>query len=96
MSPEHRHDGGLPRGTRQLSALPGNAPAAERWAGANEAKAEKLRLRALQRRAGGRGYQLRHSEYGYALIDSARKPVDDRNDLSLDEVESWIERPLEA
>jgi hypothetical protein len=62
------------------------------WPGANEAKAEKLLLRKLQRRAQAGGLELRHSAYGYALIDRERKRVDDRNDLTLREVESCLGR----
>jgi hypothetical protein len=86
------HDGGIPRGHQRLVALPGRPPTEESWGGANEAKMEKLRRKDAQRRARACGIQLRHSAYGYALIDTARKPVDDRNDLSLDEVESWLDR----
>ena len=63
----------------------------EVWSGADEAKVEKLRRNHLQRRARTRGFQLRHSDYGYALIDTARHRVDDRSDLSLDEVESRLD-----
>ncbi|HZD88441.1 MAG TPA: hypothetical protein VE088_10595 [Gaiellaceae bacterium] len=49
-------------------------------------------MRSLKRQAAAQGLQLRHSDYGYALIDSARKPVDDRNDMTLAEVESWLGR----
>lgn len=90
MSPQRRDDGGLPRAS--VAAIPGKAPAEEQWAGANQAAAEKLRVRSLQRRAGTQGLQLRHSAYGYALIDGARKPLDERSDLTLDEVESRLER----
>jgi len=90
MSTQRRSDGGLPR---QVSRLPGRAPVEEDWPGANEAKSEKLRGRSMQRRASQRGYQLRHSAYGYALIDPARKPVDGRSNLSLDEVEALLDRP---
>ena len=93
MSPERREEGGIPRVRRQVSAPPGARAREERWLGANEAKAEKLRGRSLQRRAGAQGLQLRHSAYGYALIDSARKPVKDRSDMTLDEVESLLDRP---
>lgn len=62
----------------------------ERWAGANEAKDEKLRLRGIQRRAGDRGFELRHSDHGYTLIGAERKPLNGRNDLSLKEVESLL------
>ena len=91
MSPQRHNDGGLPRVSGRVPALPGKAPV-EQWAGANQAKTEKLRVRSLQRRAGTHGLELRHSAYGYALIDAARKPVDERSDLTLDEVESRLER----
>jgi hypothetical protein len=87
-----RDEGGIPRTRRGLPPPTGSASAEERWPGANEAKVEKLRGRSLQRRAGTQGLELRHSAYGYALIDSARKRIDDRNDMTLDEVESWLER----
>lgn len=67
----------------------------EQWAGANQAKAEKLRVKGLQRRAGEGGLELRHSDHGYALIDTARQHVDGRNDLSLNELESLLDRTLE-
>ena len=93
MSPDPRSDG-VPRVTVRLSTLPGRAPAEEQWAGANQASNEKLRVRKLQRRAREGGYEVRHSDYGYALIDAARKPVDDRRDLSLREVASLLEEAL--
>jgi hypothetical protein len=77
---------------RGISAPPGGPSREESWPGANEAKAEKLGVRSLKRQAAAQGLQLRHSDYGYALIDSARKPVDDRNDMTLAEVESWLGR----
>jgi hypothetical protein len=92
MSPDGQAEGGIPRARRGVSAPPGGASREERWLGANDAKAEKLRGRSLRRQAGAQGLELRHSTYGYALIDTARKPVSDRNDMSLDEVESWLER----
>jgi len=92
VSPEQHNEGGIPRYRRGVSAPPGAASGDERWPGANEAKAEKLRGRSLQRRAGAQGLRLRHSAYGYALIDSAHKPINDRNDMSLDDVESWLGR----
>jgi hypothetical protein len=64
----------------------------EDFSGANEAKMEKLQRNSLQRLARTRGLELRHSEAGYALIDTARKQVDDRNNMSLDEVESWLDQ----
>jgi predicted ATPase len=64
----------------------------ETWPGANEAKHEKLRRNDLQRRARAQGLELRHSEYGYSLLDAAHKRVDDRGDLTLEEVESCLAR----
>jgi hypothetical protein len=94
VSPERRGEGGIPRG-RGVSAPLGSASREERWPGANEAKAEKLRVRSLQRRAGACGFGLRHSDYGYALIDSTRKRIEDRSDMTLDEVESLLDRTFE-
>jgi hypothetical protein len=93
VRPERREEGGIPRVRREISAPPGAGDRHERWSGANDAKTEKLRGRSLQRRAGEQGLQLRHSAYGYALINSAREPVEDRSDMTLDEVESLLERP---
>lgn len=90
MSPEHRGDGGIPRARRGVPAPPGGGSREERWPGANEEKAEKLLVRSLKRQARARGLQLRHSAYGYALIDSARKHVQDRNDMTPAEVKSWL------
>ena len=89
MSGQHRHDGGVPSATRKLSTPSGRE---ESWADANREKAEKLGVRSLKRRAGAQGFQLRHSDYGYALIDSARRPVNQRNDMTLVEVETWLDR----
>lgn len=91
MSPE-RYDGGVPRATRKVSASSGRASAEESWLGANEEKVVRLRLRGLKRRAGAQGLELRHSDYGYSLIDSGRKRVNDRSNMSLAEVESWLKR----
>jgi hypothetical protein len=88
-----RHDGpGVPHHRRILAALPGSASAEEDWNGANDAKVEKLRRNQLQRLAGSRGLQLRQSAYGYALIDAAHRRIDDRGDLTLAEVEAWLDR----
>ena len=57
---------------------------------ANLGKKETLRRRLLQRQARARGLELRHSSYGYALIDAERNRVDGRNDLTLDDVESRL------
>ena len=92
MSAAGRHDGGIPRGHQRLLA----PTAAEDWRGANEAKSEKLQRSSLQRRARAHGLQLRRSSYGYALIDTAHKPLDDRNNLSLDEVESRLDKASEG
>ena len=92
VSPAGQHDGGIPRGRQRLVAPPGSPSTEEDWHGANEAKIEKLRRNDVERRARARGLQLRHSAYGYALIDTARNPVDDRNDMSLDEIEAWLDR----
>ena len=94
MSPERRGDGGIPHTRGVVSAPLGGGSREERWPGANEEKAEKLRVRSLKRQAGVQGFELRHSAYGYSLIDPARKPVDDRNDMSLDQVELWLDRAL--
>jgi len=76
--------------------LPGSAPPAENMAGANQARDEKLRVRRLERRARDEGYEIRHSDYGYALIDAARKPVDGRRDLNLKDVASLLDQALKA
>jgi hypothetical protein len=92
VSSAGRYDGGIPRGHQQLVAPPGGRSTEEEWRGANEAKMEKLRRNTMQRRARTRGLQLRHSAYGYALIDSARKPVNDRSNMSLDEIEVLLDQ----
>jgi hypothetical protein len=84
-----RAEGGIPHSRQALPATPHRE---ETWPGANEDKHTKLRRNRLQRRAGARGLQLRHSAYGYALIDSARKRVGERSDMTLDEIESWLEQ----
>jgi hypothetical protein len=91
VSPE-RHDGGVPRATRRVSTPSGGASAEESWPGANQEKAEKLRLKGLKRRAGAQGLELRHSDYGYALFDTTRKLVNDRNNMSLSEIDSWLKQ----
>lgn len=92
MSPPRRNEDGLPRGRGQLVVPPGGASNVEDWRGANGAKTEKLRRSSLQRRARSQGIELRHSAYGFALVDATRKPIEDRRDLTLDEVESLLER----
>lgn len=95
MSSAGRYDGGIPRGHQRFAAPPRNASTVEDFSGANEAKAEKLQRSSLQRRARTRGLELRHSDAGYALINSARDRVDGRNNMSLDEVESWLDQASE-
>jgi len=92
VSPGHRDESGIPHARRALAELPGRAPIEEQWHGANEAKAEKLRRNNLERRARAHGLRLRHSEYGYALIDPAKEAGEGRNNMTLDEVESRLER----
>lgn len=92
MSSPGRYDGGIPRGHQRLVAPPGSRSTEENFSGANEAKVEKLQRSSLQRRARTRGLELRHSDAGYALIDTARRQVDDRNNMSLGEVESWLDQ----
>jgi hypothetical protein len=89
MNRDHGGEGGIPRRQQRLASAPSLETPAD-WRGANGAKTEKLRRRALGRLAHTQGFELRHSAYGYALIDAARHPVEDRHDLSLDEVESKL------
>jgi hypothetical protein len=77
VSPEHRTDAGIRRIRRAVTAPLGGASKEKRWLGANDEKAEKLLVRSLQRQAGVQGLQLRHSDHGYALIDSAHKQIKD-------------------
>ena len=86
MSAESRNDG-VPF---KFGAVPGGARAAETWAGANQASDETLRLRSVQRTADAAGIEIRHSDYGYALIGPDRKPVNGRNDMTLKEIEKWL------
>jgi hypothetical protein len=85
-------EGGIPRRRERLRVPPGEASRDESWPDANEAKQEKLRRNNLQRLARAQGLELRHSAYGYALLDPARKRIDDRNDMTLEEVESCLAR----
>jgi len=88
VNSERRNEGG-PGVARKVVALPARATV-ETWVGANQAKDEKLRVRSLNRRAGAGGFQVRHSDYGWALMDADRNPVGGRNDLSLKEIESLL------
>jgi hypothetical protein len=89
MSAFRPNEGGIPRGPAR--ALPPRTVTDESGgAGANESKSETLRRRNLQRRARTLGLELRRSAHGYALIDASRNRIDDRNDLSLAEVEARL------
>jgi hypothetical protein len=57
---------------------------------ANRDMAHTLQRNTLRRTARARGLELRHSDYGYSLIDSSRARVDGRNDLTLDEVAAHL------
>ncbi len=92
MSPENRSDGGIPHTRRSVAVPPGGTAREESWPGANEEKNEKLLVRSLKRQAGAQGLQLRHSDHGYALVDTAHKRVQDRSDLTLREVKSFLGR----
>jgi len=83
-----RDDHGITRRER-LAPAPG-AETQKDWQGANEAKTEKLRRHSLERDARAQGLELRHSSYGYALIDAGRRPLEGRNDMSLSEIESTL------
>lgn len=91
MSADHHGNGGIPHARRGVTVPPGGASREESWSGANEAKAEKLGARSLKRQAAAQGLQLRRSDSGYSLNDSARKPVSG-NSMTLAEVESWLRR----
>ena len=90
VSSENGNDRGVPI---RVGAIPGGVRTEETWAGANAAKDETLRLRSVRRRAGAEGMEVRHSDYGYALIGVDRKSVNGRKDMSLREIESWLKAP---
>ena len=88
----HPGNGGLPRGpSRALPPLTGTA--AEDGRKLNEQKVEKLRTNSLRQRARRFGLELRHSTNGYALIDRAGNRIDDRNDMTLNEIEARLPAP---
>ena len=60
-------------------------------AAANNEMAHTLQRNALRRAARANGLELRHSSYGYSLVDVGRRRVDGRNDLTLDEVAVHLE-----
>ena len=87
MSSGNRNDGGIPF---KIGAIPGGPRREETWAGAGAAKDEKLRVQKARRLADAAGLEVRHSDRGYSLIGADRKSVNDRNDMSLKEIESWL------
>jgi hypothetical protein len=62
-------------------------------AAANAQMVETLRLTGLRRRARAGGLVLRHSDYGYSLINRAGDRVGGRSDLTLDNVEAHLDGP---
>jgi hypothetical protein len=78
---------------RRRQDLSGVVRAHEKFdpAAANAEKVEKIRRNRLQRQARARGLEVRHSAYGYSLIDTARNRIGDRNDLTLDDVERQLD-----
>jgi len=84
-----RSEGGLPRSNRR-SPRPPDTSDKEEGRKASEAMTRKLRQNDLQRRARRSGLELRHSAYGYSLVDGSRNRVDGRNDLTLDEVDAIL------
>ena len=90
---ERRGANGIPRArARRVAAPAGGASREEGWPGANEEKAEKLLVRSLKRRAGPQGLEIRHSDYGYALIDSGHRRIRGRNDMTLAEIEVVLDQ----
>jgi hypothetical protein len=91
VSPE-RHADGVPRAERRIVSPPGSPAKDEVWLGANDAKDEKLMLRKLKRQAQARGFKIRHSDRGFALVDTSGLRVDDRSDMTLRDVKAWLKR----
>ncbi|HZS25183.1 MAG TPA: hypothetical protein VFA30_09380 [Gaiellaceae bacterium] len=87
---------GLPRGQarrgKQLSSRTVAGDDSFDAASANAEMTAKLRRNSLQRRAQAQGLRLRHSTYGYSLVEQDGSRVVDRNDLTLDEVDVELER----
>jgi hypothetical protein len=91
VSAERKHGGSRSRRADQPAASERNAALSQDDARiANESKTDKLRRSSLRRRASARGLELRHSVHGYSLIDAARNRVQGRNDMTLDDVESYL------
>lgn len=57
---------------------------------ANREMADTLQRNSLRRKARAQGLELRHSSYGYSLVDAGRSRVEGRNDFTLDEVEARL------
>lgn len=85
--PDHGRRGHGPHSGRGIT------PANDRFdpAVANTEMAHKLRRNGLRRRAHLHGLELRHSDYGYALIDAARTRIDGRSDMTLDDVAAHLD-----
>ena len=62
--------------------------------GRRNAKQPEHQNARLKRSADSVGFQLRHSDYGWALMDADRKPVGGRNDHSLKELEKLLAEAL--
>jgi hypothetical protein len=60
-------------------------------AAANRDMVHTLQRNALKRRARACGLELRHSAYGYSLVDAGRARVDGRNDFTLEEVQARLD-----
>ena len=65
-------------------------------AAANSEMAHTLQRNTLRRRARANGLELRHSAYGYSLIDGERRRVEGRNDLTLEEVAIHLDAAAKA
>lgn len=57
---------------------------------ANAARADKLRTNSLRRLARAHRLELRHSDYGFSLVDDTGKRLEGRNDLTLNEVDKLL------
>jgi hypothetical protein len=63
---------------------------------ANKEMAQKLQRNTLRRKARAQGLELRHSAYGYSLIDAGRTRVEGRNDFTLDDVQMRLDAAHES
>ena len=88
---DDRTDAGIPRRNRR-PPVPRDFDAAKaEGREATDARNDKLRRKNLSRLARARNLELRHSSYGYSLIDAARNRIDDRSDMSLNDVKSYLD-----